>query len=218
MIWCYRPYQWSATLLAMIVDLRDYTLLPDKRAGLVERFEGLFMPEQERLGARLLGSFLDADDPNRFVWLRAMPDLDTRERVLTEFYAEGAMWREHRTEVNSWFVDTDNVLLVRPVGELAPPATGESTVGMYTYVGPSPLSESSAADLQRVIGARITTAGGRLLATFATDPVRNNYPKHPIRVGEHGLVWFATFETYKRLDVPSVQQRRLIATARSRMR
>ena len=202
----------------MIVDLRDYTLLPDKRAALVERFEALFMTEQERLGARMLGTFLDADDPNRFVWLRACPDLETRKRVLTAFYADGAMWKEHRTEVNSWFVDTDNVLLLQPLGELAPPATGDSTVGMYTFVGPSPLPATTVEDLRRMIGARITAAGGTLLATFATDPVENNYPNHAIRTGEHGLVWFASYATYKRLDVPSVQQRRLIPTTRSRMR
>jgi hypothetical protein len=202
----------------MIVDLRDYTLLPDKRAALVERFEALFMTEQERLGTRMLGSFLDADDPNRFVWLRACPDLETRKRVLTAFYADGAMWKEHRTEVNSWFVDTDNVLLLQPLGELAPPGTGDSTVGMYTFVGPNPLPATTVEDLRRMIGARITAAGGTLLATFATDPVENNYPNHPIRTGEHGLVWFASYATYKRLDVPSVQQRRLIPTTRSRMR
>jgi hypothetical protein len=32
-----------------------------------------------------------------------------------------------------------------------------------------------------------------VLVTFATDPAENNYPRHPIRTGEHGLVWFATF-------------------------
>jgi hypothetical protein len=202
----------------MIVDLRDYTLLPDKRAGLVERFETLFMTEQERLGARMLGSFLDADDPNRFVWLRACPDLETRKRVLTAFYAEGAMWKEQRTEVNSWFVDTDDVLLLQPLGELAPPATGDSTVGMYTHVGPTPLPATTVEDLRRMIGARVTAAGGTLLATFETAGVENNYPNHPIRTGEHGLVWFASYATYKRLDVPSVQQRRLIPTSRSRMR
>ena len=202
----------------MIVDLRDYTLLPDKRAALVERFEKLFMDEQERLGARMLGSFIDADDPNRFVWLRGCADLETRKRVLTAFYADGPMWKHHRTEVNSWFVDTDNVLLVQPVGELAPPAVGDSTVGMYTHVGPAPLTAAAATGLRRAVEADIAAAGGRLLATFATDPVDNNYPNHPIRTGEHGLIWFATFEKYKPLAIASLLQRRLIPTPRSRMR
>jgi hypothetical protein len=202
----------------MIVDLRDYTLLPAKRALLVERFEALFMTEQERLGARMLGSFLDADDPNRFVWLRGCADLETRRRVLTAFYAEGAMWKEHRTEVNDWFVDTDNVLLLRPIGELAAPSTAGSTVGMYTHLAPAPLTTSTVTELDRTVGAGIAAAGGRLLGTFATDPVENNYPNHPIRTGEHGLVWFATYETYKPVEVASLQQRRLIPTTRSRMR
>jgi len=202
----------------MIVDLRDYTLVPDKRAALVQRFETLFMDEQERLGARMLGSFVDADNPTRFVWLRGCEDLETRRRVLTAFYGEGATWKHHRTEVNAWFVDTDNVLLVRPIAELAPPATGDSTVGMYSFIGPEPLPAAAATEPQRVVGAAITAAGGRLLATFATDPVENNYPNHPIRIGEHGLVWFATFATYKPIAIESLQQRRLIPTPRSRMR
>jgi hypothetical protein len=202
----------------MIVDIRDYTMVPGGRAKLIERFERLFMDEQERLGAKMLGVFVDADDDSRAIWLRAMPDMDTRQRVLTAFYSDGTMWKQHRDEANTWFVDTDNVLLVRPVGELAAPATTDSTIGMYTHVRPQPLPDDTAAKLQRDVAGAITDAGGRLLATFATDPVDNNYPKHPIRTGEHGLVWFATFSAYKPLAIAQVEQRRLIPTARSRMR
>jgi hypothetical protein len=202
----------------MIVDIRDYTMVPGGRAKLIERFERLFMDEQERLGAKVLGVFIDADDDSRAIWLRAMPDMDTRQRVLTAFYSDGTMWKQHRDEANTWFVDTDNVLLVRPVGEIAAPATTDSTVGMYTHVGRTPLAADASAKLRREVGDAIAAAGGRLLATFETDPVDNNYPKHAIRTGEHGLVWFATFAAYKPLALTSVQQRRLIPTKRSRMR
>ena len=202
----------------MIVDIRDYTHVPGGRPKMIERFEAMFMDEQERLGARMLGVFLDADDDTKAVWLRAMPDLDTRQRVLTQFYAEGEMWRKNRDEVNSWFVDTDNVLLVHPLGELAAPATGDTTVGMYTHVGRTPLAAETATKLRREVEGAITAAGGRLIATFETDPAENNYPKHPIREGEQGLVWFATFGSYTPLAITSVQQRRLIPTKRSRMR
>ena len=202
----------------MIVDIRDYTMVPGGRAKLIERFERLFMDEQERLGAKMLGVFVDADDDSRAVWLRAMPDMATRQRVLTAFYSDGTMWKHNREEANTWFVDTDNVLLVRPLGELAAPATADSTIGMYTHVRPQPLPGETSAKLQHDVEAAIADAGGRLLATFATDPVDNNYPKHPIRTGEHGLVWFATFSAYKPLAIAHVEQRRLIPTARSRMR
>jgi len=206
----------------MIVDLRDYTLVPGARVKLVERFEGLFLDEQERLGARILGAFCDADDPDRFVWLRGCADLPARRRILTAFYAEGEMWKQHRDEVNSWFIDTDNVLLLRASAEWAAPASGESRVGMYSHLCDRPLSGDEIAGLGRDVADAIAAAGGRSLVTFATDPAENNYPAHPIRTGEHGLVWFASFAAGApaRLDLPAtiVAQRRLVPTARSRMR
>jgi hypothetical protein len=202
----------------MIIDLRDYTTAPGKRDQLIERCEALLFPEQERLGATFLGAFRDADDPCRFVYVRGMPDLATRLRVLTAFYTDGEMWRRNRDEVNSWLVDSDNVLFVRPISELAPPATGPSVVGMYSHVGRQPLPEPHAAELQREVAAAIAVAGGRALVTLATDPSENNYPRHPIRTGEHGLIWLATFPRHRPLDLASITQRTLLPTAGSRLR
>lgn len=56
----------------MIIDLRDYTTAPEKRDLLIERCEREFFPEQTRLGARFIGVFRDADNPDRFVWLRGI--------------------------------------------------------------------------------------------------------------------------------------------------
>jgi hypothetical protein len=202
----------------MIIDVRDYRLLPGKLAPLVERFEALFMDEQERLGARMLGAFRDADDPDRFLWLRGMPDLETRQRVLTAFYAEGEMWRQHREEVNTWFIDTDDVLLMHPVSEWSAPATGPSTVAMYSCIRKQPVPPDEAAEVQRAVPAAIAAAGGRMLVTLETDRAENNYPKHPIRTGEYGFLWFATFAAPAQIEVAGVVQRRLIPLARSRMR
>jgi hypothetical protein len=200
----------------MIIDIRDYRVVPGTRDLLIERCETLLWDEQERLGAKFLGGFRDADDPDRFVFVRAMPDLDTRKRVLTEFYSDGEMWRTNRDEVNTWIADSDDVLLVRPVSEFAAPATGPSVVGMFSRVGKQPLADAAAA--RREVEAAITSAGGRLLVALETDPAENNYPRHPIREGEHGLVWFATFAAYRPLSVPSLAQRRLLPIASSRMR
>jgi hypothetical protein len=191
----------------MIIDLRDYRTTPGNRDRLIEACERLFFPEQERLGATILGSFRDGDDPDRFVWLRAMPDMETRQRVLTEFYTDGAMWREHRDEVNSWIADSDNVLLMRPVGEIAAPATGPSIVGMYARIGEKRMGQDAA-----TVPDTISAAEGRLLATFVIDPVENNYPRHPIREGERGHVWLATFAP------GALVERRLLPTGTSRLR
>ncbi|HJQ98897.1 MAG TPA: NIPSNAP family protein [Candidatus Polarisedimenticolaceae bacterium] len=192
----------------MIIDLRDYMTTPGNRDRLIERCERLFFPEQERLGATILGAFRDGDDANRFVWLRAMPDMETRKRVLTEFYTDGAMWREHRDEVNAWIADSDNVLLARPVGEIAPSATGESIVGMYARLGSARMGE----DAVKTVPDTIRADGGRLLVTLAVEPVENNYPRHPIREGEQGWVWLATFAPN------AVVERRLLPVPTSRLR
>jgi hypothetical protein len=202
----------------VIIDLRDYTTAPGARDRLIDACERLFFPEQERLGAKILGLFRDAGDPNRYVWLRGVPDMETRARVLTAFYTDGAMWKAQRDEVNGWIADSDNVLLMRPVTEIAAPAAEESVVGMYTRVGKAPLADGAAA--WREIPAAIERAGGRLLVTLATDPAENNYPHHPIRTGEHGFVWLATFapERMRPLGVASIVERRLMPASTSWLR
>src|SRR5262249_49720612 len=188
------------------------------RDRLIERAEEMLFPEQERLGARFVGSFRDARSPVRFVWLRAMPDLPTRQRVLTALYSDGDMWRAPPDEGHNWIADSDDVLLVRPISEWAPPATGPSVVGMYGHLERRPLSPGAADGLARDVAAAVAAAGGRLLVTLATDPAENNYPRHPIRTGEHGLIWLATFATYRPLELSSVEQRELSPTAGSRLR
>jgi hypothetical protein len=202
----------------VIVDLRDYTVRAEHRDQLVARCEQLLFPEQERLGARFVGAFRDADDATRVVWLRAMPDLETRRAVLTAFYVDGPMWQAHRDEVNGWLVDTDDVLLVRPVGELQAPATGPAIVAMLSCVRRDPHGRERAAAREPAVAAAITAAGGRPLVTFETDPAANNFPRHPIREGEHGRVWFATLPRRAALRIDGVDTRWLVPTSTSRMR
>ena len=170
------------------------------------------------MGAKLFGSFRDAENPDCFVWLRGMSNMAERKRILTAFYTNGEMWKENRKEVNSWIVDSDNVLLVRAVTDWAEPASGDSIVGMYTHVSRDPQADLT--ELQRTAPAAIEAAGGRLLVTLSTDPSENNYPRHPIRTGEYGFIWFASFTPGhdRPLGLHSVEERRLLPTKRSWMR
>lgn len=201
----------------MIIDLRDYTLKPNTRDQFVECCETVIFPEQERLGATILGMFRDAHRPNRVVWLRAMPDMAERQRILTAFYSHGEVWRAHHQRVNSWLVDSHNVLLVRPVADLATSTTEHSVVAMYTRLGQEPCTEVEEPD---DVSPVISAARGRLLVKLATDPSENNYPRHPIRTGEFGFVWLAAFEPecYQPLGLSSVEERKLLPTERSRLR
>ena len=80
----------------MIVELRQYTLVPGQRDVLVELFDREFVESQEALGMRILGTFRDLDRDDRFVWLRAFDDMATRLAGLTAFYSGAVCWRRTR--------------------------------------------------------------------------------------------------------------------------
>jgi len=204
----------------MIIDLRNYTLKPNTRDQFIERCETLIFPEQKRLGATILGTFCEADNPNKIIWLRAMPDMAERKRILTAFYSKGEVWKANRREVNSWIVNSDNVLLVKPVSDLMTSTTNtgdHSIVVMFTCLRKAPFD--IAQELDDVSGA-ISDIGGRLLVKLETDPSKNNYPLHPIRTGEFGFVVFATFDPklYQSIGISSVEECKLLPTQQSWLR
>src|SRR4051794_4510894 len=104
----------------MIMELRQYTLVPGMRDVLVELSASEFVESQETLGMRILGTFRDLDREDRFVWLRAFEDMASRLEGLTAFYS-GPVWKEHGPVANTTMVSVDDVLLLRPVTELTLP-------------------------------------------------------------------------------------------------
>ncbi len=61
-----------------IVELRQYTMVPGRRDELIELFEREFVDTQEAVGAHVIGTYVDLDDPDRFVWMRGFADLYER--------------------------------------------------------------------------------------------------------------------------------------------
>ena len=53
-----------------VVELRQYTLHPGTRDGLIELFDRELVETQEACGMTVIGQFRDLDRPDRFVWLR----------------------------------------------------------------------------------------------------------------------------------------------------
>src|SRR5262245_38793908 len=98
----------------MIYELRQYTLHPGRRDTLIELFEREFVESQEAVGMRLVGTFRDLDDADRFVWVRGFPDMESRRQALTDFY-HGPVWRAHAAAANATMIDSDDVLLLRPL-------------------------------------------------------------------------------------------------------
>jgi hypothetical protein len=164
-----------------IVELRQYTLHPGARETLIELFEREFVTGQQAVGITVGGRFRDLDDPDRFVWLRAFPDMAHRRRALEAFYT-GPVWREHRDAANATMVDSDNVLLLRGPGFTPPSGAGEV---FATVCHPA---DSAAFD---AYAARYLKPGHAL---HRTEHAENDFPPLPVRTGEDVRVWFGLAE------------------------
>ncbi|MEV4888796.1 NIPSNAP family protein [Nonomuraea sp. NPDC055795] len=170
----------------MIYELRRYTLRPGARDTLVELFEREFIETQEETGIEVVALFRDQRAPDTFTWIRAFPDMERRFRSLTDFYT-GAAWKAHAEAARATMVDTDDVLLLRPV--LVPPfaglsgGSGEAAPYRLTVF---PVAEGSV--------ARFAALAEGAAACFATEHAVNTYARLPVREGENVFVRFTRGE------------------------
>lgn len=189
---------------AEVVELRNYITQPGQRDLLIDIFERRFIEPQEKLGASVLGSFRNLDDPNRYVWLRGFANLEARFAALDGFYTSD-IWKAHRSAANATMIDSDDVLLLRPVfGNLggdpekrapvgaAPPS---SLIAVTTYFLHPRDDEAFAALFAQDMAPILDMAGGAPLAAFTTEHAPNNYPRLPVREGETVFVSIARFES-----------------------
>ena len=178
-----------------VCDLRQYTLKGGRRDAFIALFEERFVESQEATGIRLVALFRDLDDPDRFVWMRSYPDMATRKRALTEFYGS-PLWKANRDAANASIVDSDNVLLLRPVGD-AIPGPRNGTAGVYAariHALASVDGPTFTRLFDEVIAPGIAACGGKALARFTSENAPNNFPGLPVREREPVFVWLARFD------------------------
>lgn len=75
----------------MIVEIRTYRIKPGMRERFLAFFRNEAVPLQRSLGIRVIGPFVDMEDPDGVVWARAFPSLADRDRMKAELY-EGDKW------------------------------------------------------------------------------------------------------------------------------
>jgi hypothetical protein len=124
-----------------------------------------------------------------------------RERALAAFYG-GATWQAHKAVANATMVDSDNVLLLRPVaGDLAQAAGSAGAGGtgsLYTvhmhYLGDVDVAGFSAF-FDAEIMPRLDSFGVVPVARFVTEKAANNFPRLPIRERASMYVWMLRWGT-----------------------
>lgn len=227
---------------APIIELRQYILRPGRRDALIDLFEREFVEGQEAVGMTLIGQFRDLDDPDRFVWLRSFQDMETRRKQLDAFYS-GRVWKAHREAANATMIDSDDVLLLRPLdaasdftlGDRAArgatgPGPGALIAGVFRLSGPD---DDLLERFRTALAPRLAALGLSPAAVLTTDASPNSFPPLPVREGEFVLVWLSAFadqpsadaaltaaradrELATLFDAP-LQMMRLQPTARSRL-
>lgn len=198
----------TTDLCCPIVEVRQYTVHPERRDDLVTLFDREFVESQEALGMRLIGQFRDLDAPGRFVWIRGFADMAARHDALTAFYA-GPVWKEHGAAANATMVDVDDVYLLHPIdagsgfpfpgvgGDVAaarPPAGAALTPSSVVSVVVFPV-EGDLRAFGRFFAEEVEPAlGVTPLARLETDRSPNTYPALPVRADANAFVWVARFD------------------------
>ena len=183
-----------------ILELRQYTLRGAQRDTLISIFERNFIESQNALGAHVLGSFRDLDDPDRFVWIRGFADMQARQTALEAFYG-GPVWHEHAKAANATMIDSDNVLLLRPAAPgqgFSQPAASNDGAGAIIgatihYLG-SVDAAQFVAFFQSTISPQLAAAGVQAIACLVTEESGNNFPRLPVRA-QRTFVWFARWRS-----------------------
>jgi NIPSNAP len=94
----------------MIVEVRSYRIKPGRRAEFIRLFETRAVPALRSYGMKVLGPLLDVENPNKFVWLRAFPSLEDRDRLKEAFY-EGELWKNELEAIAMPMLDSYDVIL-----------------------------------------------------------------------------------------------------------
>ena len=171
-----------------VVELRQYTLHPGQRDTLVSLFERELIESQEAVGIRVLGQFEDLDRPDRFVWFRGFAGMAGRHAALTAFYG-GPVWAEHRDAANATMVDSDDVLLLRPLRpaggfprrDRAAPGTREDRRLLVRVFHRVPGAKDLRDFCLEHVGPALEGTGAPVIAWLETHDERNDYPRLPVR-------------------------------------
>src|SRR4030095_7622935 len=194
-----------------VIEFRRYTIKEGEREHFAEYFESYFPEAFQQMGAIVFGQFFERRNPVGFTWMRGFKNNDARAIINSNFYY-GPLWREHSFTMNSLMVDSDNVLLLRPL----PPARG---VPVFPAVDPikeekgakgvvlaqifavKPNSVDAFAQKVEATFASYRAAGAREAGVLVTLDVPNNFPQLPVRTDGPYLVWLGIVKDKKTLEM-----------------
>ncbi len=208
------------------VELRCYRMKPARRDDLISLFEAQFIESQESCGMVPIGHFRDLDDADAFVWLRGFRRFEDRAAALHAFYNESDAWKKNRDAANDTLIDSDDVLLLRPAREnrgfdlhgAVRPSRDEADVSArFVWIAAvmldAPASEATITAFESLAPPNV--------GYFVSEERANEFPRLPVREGEHAFVACGVCDTLDALQesreaietrfLPSIVERPLSA-------
>lgn len=171
-----------------VIELRRYTMQPGVREDFAEYFDAYFPEAFQQLGAIAFGQFFERGNPAMFTWLRGFRDMDARAVVNSAFYY-GPVWKEHKQTVNPMMIDSDDVLLLRPLRPI-PVLPAVDPVHERAAQGVVVLHIFHDVDPDVIARAYAHHACAGLLVTLDAP---NNFPQLPVRADGPWVVWLGVF-------------------------
>jgi hypothetical protein len=193
-----------------VIEFRRYTVKEGEREHFAKYFETYFPEAFQQMGAILFGQFFERKNPVGFTWMRGFKNTDARAVINAGFYY-GPLWREHASTMNSLMVDSDNVLLLRPLspehGIPVLPAVdpvgerlGAQGVVVAQIFAVKANSVDAFAQQAEAMFAGYRAAGVREAGVLITLDAPNNFPQLPVRTDGPYLMWLGIVKDSHTLD------------------
>jgi hypothetical protein len=98
----------------MLLEIRRYTCHPGQRDAWVKYFDEKIAPFQSSKGMDILGSFVDEEDENGFVWLRRFDDEAHRVALYAAVY-EDDEWKNNISPDIPTMMDRSKIVVTRVI-------------------------------------------------------------------------------------------------------
>ena len=193
-----------------VIEFRRYVIKDGDREHFAHYFDAYFPEAFQQLGAIAFGEFFERGNPSHFTWIRGFQTLEDRAIVNAAFYY-GSVWKEHKATLNNLMLDSDNVLLLQPLG----PATGIPVLPAVDPVTEQQGAQGAVvAEIFAVKPGRMDAfvkqaaaafagyqvAGVRQAGILVTLDVPNNFPQLPIRMDGPHLIYLGIIKDNQTLE------------------
>jgi hypothetical protein len=96
----------------MLFELRQYRTLPGQRESWVRFMEEVILPFQVSQGMVIVGSFVDEEDPDQYVWIRRFADEAERQQLYTAVY-DSDRWKSEIAPRVPEMLDREKMVITR---------------------------------------------------------------------------------------------------------